>query len=82
MSPAKLPQNGSQPSPVVMQGETLRMLRKSHKVSLRYLASRVGISASHLSRVESGERQVSQSLVNRICSAIATLPISDEDPAA
>lgn len=60
----------------------LRMLRKKHKVSLRYLGAQVGISASHLSRVESGQRPAPQDLVNRICAAIATLPVPDEDSAA
>lgn len=58
------------------------MMRNTHGVGLRALAEMVGISASHLSRVESGERQVSQSLVNRICDALAKLPAPTEKESA
>lgn len=54
------------------------MMRKTHGVNLRDLAALVGISASHLSRVESGERPASQGLVDRICDALATLPPKEE----
>jgi transcriptional regulator with XRE-family HTH domain len=58
------------------------MMRNTHGVGLRQLAALVGISASHLSRVESGERPASPSLVNRICDAIAELPAPPEDRAS
>ena len=54
------------------------MMRKAHGVNLRDMAERVGISASHLSRVESGERPASPGLTDRICSVIAELPASTE----
>lgn len=50
------------------------MMRQAHKVNLREMAERVGISASHLSRVESGERPASADLTARICDEIAKLP--------
>lgn len=58
------------------------MIRNSHGTSLRSLAASLGISASHLSRIESGERPATPDLMNRICAALATLPAPGEDPAA
>lgn len=75
-------QNGSQVAPHNLSGPTLRMMRNEHRVSLRELAALVGISASHLSRVESGERPVSPSLVERVCDAIATLPVAETKESA
>lgn len=74
MPAAKSPQLTPQPSPAVLAGRTLRMMRKAHGVNLRDMAERVGISASHLSRVESGERPASPGLTDRICDEIAKLP--------
>lgn len=55
-------------------GRTLRMMREAHGVGVRDLAAMVGISPSHLSRVETGERAATPDLMNRICDAIADLP--------
>lgn len=52
----------------------MRMMREAHSIRLTHLAKQVGISASHLSRVESGERAASPELTDRICKAIAELP--------
>lgn len=74
MTTATTPQERPQPSPQVLAGRTLRMMREAHGVSLRDLASRVDISPSHLSRVESGERAAGPDLTDRICAVIAELP--------
>jgi DNA-binding Xre family transcriptional regulator len=74
MRPAKSPQDRQQLSPQVLAGRTLRMMRQWHGVRLTHLADEVGISASHLSRVESGERAASADLIDRICDVIAELP--------
>lgn len=50
------------------------MMRQAHRVNLRKMAERVGVSASHLSRVESGERPATAELTARICDEIAKLP--------
>lgn len=51
------------------------MIRDTHHASLRTVAAAVGISASHLSRVESGERPATPELTRRITAALATLPV-------
>jgi transcriptional regulator with XRE-family HTH domain len=75
MSTAKPPQSYLNVTPQVLAGRTLRMMREAHGVKLRELASMVGISPSHLSRVESGERAAGPDLTDRICDVIATLPL-------
>lgn len=50
------------------------MMREAHEEGLRELAAKVGVSPSHLSRVESGERAASVDLIDRICAVIAELP--------
>lgn len=74
MTPAISPQLTPQLTPAVLAGRTLRMMRQAHRVNLRKMAERVGISASHLSRVESGERPATAELTARICDEIAKLP--------
>lgn len=74
MPPAISPQNGREVPPLVLAGRTLRMMREAHDVGLRELAGLVGISPSHLSRVESGERGAGAELTDRICRVIAELP--------
>lgn len=74
MTPATSPQPVPQITPQVLAGRTLRMMREAHRVGLRELAGLVGISPSHLSRVESGERGAGADLTDRICSVIAELP--------
>lgn len=79
MTPATSPQNSPQVvTPQVLAGRTLRMMRETHGVSLRELAETVGISASHLSRVESGERPATADLTERLCAAIADLPAPEK----
>lgn len=74
MPPAKQPQSPPNLSPEALAGKTLRMMREAHGIGLRELAGLVGISPSHLSRVESGERAASAELMDRICTAVAELP--------
>lgn len=50
------------------------MMREAHHVGLREMARTVGISPSHLSRVESGERAAGPDLMDRLCDVIAQLP--------
>lgn len=50
------------------------MMRQAHSVGVRELARLVGCSASHLSRVEAGERAASPELTERLLDAIADLP--------
>ncbi len=38
------------------------------------LAAKVGITAGHLSRIESGERRATPEVMQRICDTIAALP--------
>lgn len=57
------------------------MMREAHRVGLRELAGRVGISPSHLSRVESGERAAGADLTDRICAVIAELPEPSKESA-
>jgi transcriptional regulator with XRE-family HTH domain len=52
----------------------MRMMREAHGVGLREMAGLVGISPSHLSRVESGERAAGASLTDRICKVVVELP--------
>lgn len=54
------------------------MMREAHNVKLTALAEMVGISPSHLSRVESGERAAGPDLTDRICSVIAELPAPEK----
>lgn len=74
MPTAKAPQNEPPSSPQVLAGRTLRMMREAHHIGLRELASLVGISPSHLSRIEGGERAAGGELTDRICAVIANLP--------
>jgi len=61
-------------SPQVLAGRTFRMMREAHRVTGRELAGIVGISPSHLSRVENGERAAGPELTERLCEVIANLP--------
>jgi len=74
MQTARAPQDRREVAPAVLAGRTLRMMREAHNVGLREMARLVGISPSHLSRVESGERSAGEDLTNRICDVIAELP--------
>jgi len=61
-------------SPQVLAGRTFRMMREAHRVTGQELAGIVGISPSHLSRVETGTRKASAELSERLCDVIANLP--------
>jgi transcriptional regulator with XRE-family HTH domain len=50
------------------------MIRKSHGLTLAELATAVGVTISHLSRVETGERVASEGLLLRVANHLATLP--------
>ena len=78
MSTAKPPRIFPQLTPQALAGRTLRMMREAHNVKLTALAEMVGISPSHLSRVESGERAAGPDLTDRICSVIAELPAPEK----
>ena len=73
MTPPKPPQEVPQYTPQVLAGRTLRMMRETHHVGLREMAELVGISPSHLSRVEKGERAAGEELTERLCYVIAHL---------
>lgn len=77
MSTAISPQNEAQ-RPQILAGRAIRIMRTAHQVGLRELAELIGVSPSHLSRVESGERAASQSLTERICDVIAELPTPEK----
>jgi transcriptional regulator with XRE-family HTH domain len=74
MNPATSPQDTPQVSPQVLAGRTLRMIRETHGASLRQVADLAGISPSHLSRVEAGERPATAELTERLCAVLANLP--------
>lgn len=54
------------------------MMRETHGVSLRRFAGIVGVSPSHLSRVESGDRVATADLTDRICTALSELPQAED----
>jgi transcriptional regulator with XRE-family HTH domain len=54
------------------------MMREAHQVGLREMAGLVGISPTHLSRVERGERIAGADLTDRICLVIAELPAPEQ----
>ena len=49
------------------------MMRETHQLTQGELAQLVGISKSHLSRVESGERPAGADLIDRICTVFVQL---------
>jgi transcriptional regulator with XRE-family HTH domain len=71
-------QDAPQVPPQVLFGRTIRMMRQAHGVGLREMAVLVGVSPSHLSRVESGERAAGADLKDRLFDALATLPAPRE----
>ena len=52
-------------------GPVLRGVREGAGFTLRGLASEVGVTHSHLLRVESGERDISPELLEKVLRAIA-----------
>jgi transcriptional regulator with XRE-family HTH domain len=71
-------QSPSQTPPGVLAGQTIQMMRKTHGVTIQGLADLVGISRSHLSRIETGQRPATPDLTNRICAALASLPVPED----
>ena len=57
-----------------LRGRTIRMMREAHGVSTREFARWVGISHSHLVRIETGERTAGPDLLDRIHVTLAGLP--------
>jgi transcriptional regulator with XRE-family HTH domain len=47
-------------------GKVIRDLRKDVRVSLRQMAQEIGFSATYLSAVEIGEKQVTEDLVDKV----------------
>lgn len=74
MTPATSPQEAAQTPSRVLVGRTFRMMREAHNLGLRELAAMVGVSPSHLSRVEQGERSASPELYQRVIDTFAALP--------
>ena len=56
--------------PTVIRATELGRVLEEEGRKARWLAARVGISESHLSRIVSGERLISESLAQRIASAL------------
>lgn len=81
MNTATSPQDRVSVAPQVLAGQTLRMMRKAHGASLRDIAAAAGVSPSHLSRVESGERPATGDLTARLCDVIANLPAPAQESA-
>ncbi len=52
-------------------GRALRVVRSAHGLTQRQLADRIGISASHLSLVESGKRDPSLKVLQEISATLA-----------
>lgn len=78
MNTATSPQDNVTVAPQVLAGRTLRMMREAHHASLRAVAAAAGVSPSHLSRIESGERPATADVTARLCAAIAELPTARE----
>ena len=52
-------------------GKTIRILRQAKEVSLSDLAGRAGVSIPYLSLLESGQRQPSLDVINRVAVALS-----------
>lgn len=71
-----------------VDGQILRALRETRGVSISRVAREVRIDRSHLSRVESGERDIGEATLNKIAEFLA-VPVSvfyakerEEEPVA
>lgn len=53
-------------------GEKIKKLRRGQKISRKALAEKVGISVSHLEKIESGARSPSMGAYQRIMDALKT----------
>ena len=57
-------------------GNSIRLCRKSLKLTLQALAAQVGADAGNLSRIERGELGVNETLLRKIAAALNTTPAS------
>ena len=48
-------------------GDVLRSLRLARRMTMADLAEQIGISASYISRIESGTRRINMDLINAFC---------------
>lgn len=78
MPTAQQPQLASQLSPQALAGRTYRMIRRTHGMTLAQVAELVGITESHLSRIERGERAISPDLQKRFVEVYGSLPMPEE----
>lgn len=76
MHAATPPQNHTTEDPRALAGGMFKSIREAHGIGQAELARLVGISRSHLSRVEKGERILSPQLHMRLVNALADLPRS------
>lgn len=67
-----------QSSPQVLVGRTVRMMREAHHIGLRDFAADLGVSPSHLSRIETGERPLTADLEARIVNVLSNLPAPEK----
>lgn len=58
-----------------MNGQRLRVVRELRGFGLRRLSEEVGISKGHLSRVESGERDMSAETIGKVAKVLG-VPIA------
>ncbi len=63
-------------TPEQLAGRTFRMMRETHRLTLRQVAASVGVSHSHLARVESGHRAAGVDLTDDLVNFYATTPVS------
>ncbi|MCA1027827.1 helix-turn-helix domain-containing protein [Cytobacillus kochii] len=49
-----------------MDGETLRIIRTSNKLTIREFASKLCVSHSLISRIEGGDRRVTKRMKNKV----------------
>lgn len=70
MTPGKQPQK----SPRELTGAQLQMMRVTHKLSQRQLAPLLGITHTHLSRIESGKRDLTDPMKRQVAVVLAQLP--------
>lgn len=69
----------------IAAGQHMRFQRMRRGLSLETLAAQIGVSASWLSRIESGQRDVTLGLLLRIADALeievtSLLPVSEDRP--
>lgn len=64
-----------------MSGQAIRLIRSALRIRANTVASNAGISVAMLSMIESGEREPSQEVVERIAGALG-VPVSSLSAAA